>query len=498
MLFNVKQRLKNPLVSSVVTGVLLILILGFFFITENFLILLVLIVPLVILSLINDYRILLFLLFFSLPLSTSIRIGELNLNIGLPSEPLIGLLTIITLIFIFLQDRQSGILRHPLSILVLFYWITLVTSGIFSCMPLVSAKTLLVTTCYLLVFYYLIAYYLVTNDWKIKNIFFLYAYSLFGIVVYTTIKHSDYSFNKLYSAFIVEPFFSDHTIYGVCLAFMLPIMGVMYFKASKLELRYFEKIIAGLFLLTFLTGVYLSHSRATWVSLASILGVLLILRLKISFYSLMAIAGIILLVILLNLDVLMPVLIKNKYDSKAKRANLEEQIRSVTNIKNDVSNAERVNRWLCAVRMFKEKPLTGFGIGTYQFKYIPFQKGSETTEISVTSAKNNFTQGVGGTAHSEYLLALSESGLFSLVGLILLFLYAIYLSMKLYYTGPEDIKYYALMMLLSLFTYFVHAIFNNFLTTDKAAFLVWGSLAVLCALDLKQKQHLLSNSIKNL
>ncbi len=62
--------------------------------------------------------------------------------------------------------------------------------------------------------------------------------------------------------------------------------------------------------------------------------------------------------------------------------------------------------------------------------------------------------------------------------------------MKLYYQAEGELKYYALMMLLALFTYFIHGIFNNFLTTDKAAFLVWGGLATLCALDIKYKKTL--------
>ena len=489
MLIKIKQTLQSPLYSSVIFVVLLLSAIGLFFITENELILGLLMVPFILVALIIDYRIVLSLLIFSLPLSIPFRIGEVNLNIALPSEPFIGLLAIISIIFIFIQDKKSGVLSHPLSRLVFLYWLTLVLGLIFSTMPQVSFKTLIVATCYLLVFYYLLTYYFLYNDFKIRTIFYLYAVSFCGMVLYISWKHWGYAFNKSVSAIIVTPFFSDHTIYGACLAFMVPIAGVLYFNAHKLGLSYFQKMLSGFFLICFLTGVYLSHSRATWISLASVLVLLGILRLKLSFGTLMSLLGIVLLVALLNLEALMPVLIKNKNDSKAKRANLEEQIKSVTNIKNDVSNAERVNRWLCAVRMFKEKPFTGFGPGTYQFKYIPFQKGSEMTQISITSAKNNYSLGMGGTAHSEYLLALAESGLFSGLALLALALYSVYMGINLYYYSGNDIRYYALMILLSLFTYFIHGIFNNFLTTDKAAFLVWGGLASLCALDLKYRKQ---------
>ena len=489
MLFKLKEK-NSSLLFSVVSITIILGLISLFFITDNLLFPLILLAPFVLISLISDYRYILYLLLFSLPLSLNLRLDQINLNIGFPSEPLIGLLSILALIFIFLHNKETGIITHPLSKLMLFYWATLLVSFIFSTMPMVSVKTLIVATAYLLVFYYLLAYYFINNNWEIKKVFFLYAFSLLGVVIFSTWKHYENAFfNKNYSATAVEPFFTDHTIYGACLSFMIPVCGVLYFRAKKIGMSNGEKNLAAFFLLVFLVGVYLSHSRATWISLLSIPAILLILKFRISYISLMSFLALLLIVVSFNIDSLMPLFVKNKNDSKGKRANLEEQVRSVTNIKNDVSNAERINRWLCAYRMFKEKPLTGYGIGTYQFKYIPFQKESEMTQISVTSAKNNYSQGMGGTAHSEYLLSLSENGLFSGLAFLIMVFYSLYLGMKLYYKGNDDIKYYALMCTLGLVTYFLHGIFNNFLTTDKAAFLVWGGLAVLCVLDIKYKRN---------
>src|SRR5262249_38719746 len=134
---------------------------------------------------------------------------------------------------------------------------------------------------------------------------------------------------------------------------------------------------------------------------------------------------------------------KNSVNSNELNAGLYEHIFSLTNITSDLSNAERVNRWKCAVRMFFDKPWLGFGPGTYQFQYFQYQKKEDMTPVSILepikpgattyswSPNNGITlegtapayQGNGGTAHSEYFLALSETGIFSLiifVGLLLL------------------------------------------------------------------------------
>ena len=49
---------------------------------------------------------------------------------------------------------------------------------------------------------------------------------------------------------------------------------------------------------------------------------------------------------------------RNNTDSEGGYSNT---LSSVTNISTDASNLERINRWSCAVRMFQEKPILGWG-----------------------------------------------------------------------------------------------------------------------------------------
>ena len=45
-----------------------------------------------------------------------------------------------------------------------------------------------------------------------------------------------------------------------------------------------------------------------------------------------------------------------------------------------LSNLERINRWQSAFRLFKERPILGWGPGAYQFVYAPYQKAKEKTQ----------------------------------------------------------------------------------------------------------------------
>jgi O-antigen ligase len=147
--------------------------------------------------------------------------------------------------------------------------------------------------------------------------------------------------------------------------------------------------------------------------------------------------------------------------------------------------------------MFSEKPLTGFGSGTFQFQYLSYQVESEKTRISVTSPYN-IKPGRGGTAHSEYLLALSESGIFSLLFFSGMILFTIRAGMQNYYNlKDERLKYISGFVLLGFITYCVHGFFNNFLDTDKTAFLFFGAMSVIVTIRIGDEDFFNTEARRN-
>ena len=180
---------------------------------------------------------------------------------------------------------------------------------------------------------------------------------------------------------------------------------------------------------------------------------------------------------------------QNRYDSNAPGVGLLEKTKSITNISNDQSNAERLNRWKCALRMFEERPWFGFGPGTYQFQYLPFQKQKEMTRISVLNSYN-IAFGHGGSTHSEYLLLLSECGIFAFLSFVAIIILTIVFGMKNSVHGTDNqFKGLTTALLIGLITYLTHGLFNNFLDTNKAAFLFWGAISILTTIDIQLKKN---------
>ena len=165
---------------------------------------------------------------------------------------------------------------------------------------------------------------------------------------------------------------------------------------------------------------------------------------------------------------------KNNQDSSN---NLAEHVQSISNISTDASNLERINRWQAALRMAEERPVFGWGGGTYQFVYAPFQLAKEKTIISTNL-------GDKGNAHSEYLGPLAEMGIPGLLIVLVLVIVVMYKGLMIYRRGDREDKFLTLMATLGLVTYFVHGLLNNFLDTDKLSVPFWGFIAVIVAMDV--------------
>ena len=63
----------------------------------------------------------------------------------------------------------------------------------------------------------------------------------------------------------------------------------------------------------------------------------------------------------------------------------------------------------------------------------------------------------------------------------------------MYYRSNNKIhRTWLLAIIISLVSYFIHGLFNNFLDTDKVSVAVWASASILVALDLlnnKKQSH---------
>ena len=421
--------------------------------------------------------ILLLSLAFLTPLSVNLEeFGDFPVAMFLPTEPIMFGIMLIFLIKLFYKSPISReVMLHPVSLIILFQFGWMLFTSITSTMPLVSFKFVLARLWFLSCFYF----FAIELFKKPKNfIIFISLYAVGMLIVsgYTMYQHALHGFDHKSAHWVMSPFFKDHTSYGAMLAFLFPFLIGYYFTKDR---KATTSGLIGLLLLVLTAAIILSFTRAAWLSLVVAIGATVMVWLRIKFRTLLlAVVGLGV-VLFFSADQIIQKLEKNNQDAKG---GLAEHVASITNISTDASNLERLNRWSAAFRMFQDKPVVGFGPGTYQFKYAPYQLPSEKTIISSNA-------GDVGNAHSEYIGPLAEQGLLGMVNMFLLVGFVIFLGVKLYYFLDDDkLSVLALCCTLALITYFTHAFLNNFLDTDKASVPVWGCIAMLVALDLYHRR----------
>lgn len=414
-----------------------------------------------------------YLIVFFTPLSINLEKLSLGgLGIALPTEPLlVGLMIVFIFKVLSGKSIDRSIYKHPISIFLYAYLTWILITAITSESPSVSFKFLLSRLWFISVMFF-IASQIFKNPDNIKRYFILYIIPLAAVVIYTVSRHAQFGFDKESAHWVMEPIFKDHTSYGAVLAMYLPAsLGLLFIKRISFT---WKMILLGLFIIL-CVGLVLSYTRAAWVSLVGALAVLLVLQTRIRFVPLLMTVLVLGVFVSLNWTSISMALEKNEAQSSDK---LDEHVSSISNVSSDASNLERLNRWNCAIEMFKKKPILGWGPGTYQFYYAPFQRSSDLTIISTK-------EGDGGNAHSEYLGPLCEQGVFGMALMIVLLLMVTNLGFKLYYSSLSfELKTYATVAFLGLMTYFIHGVLNNYLDLDKASIPFWGFIAVLVALDL--------------
>lgn len=427
-------------------------------------------------------KLILFVVFLT-PLAINLQHMEGGLGLSLPTEPIIfGIMIIFILKQLHKNTIQAKVIKHPVTIAIIIYLIWIFVTSITSEMPVVSFKFLISRLWFIIAFYF-IATQLFKEYKNIKIFYWLYIIPFTIIIFYTLYNHYLMGFEEEPANYVMSPFYNDHTIYGAMLVMFFP--ALIFFMLNK---KYSSSIKFGafLFLVIYTIALIFSYTRAAWLSLVVALVAYFLLLLHIKFRTILFAFIVTCAVLFAYQTELVMKLQKNRQDASQ---DFDKHIESISNISTDASNLERLNRWSAAFRMFEERPVFGWGPGTFSFQYAPFQHSQEKTIISTN-------MGDRGNAHSEYIGPLCESGVLGALTFIAIVICTLFTGFRLYYTIQDnETKKLVLVTLLGFITYIVHGALNNFLDTDKASVPFWGFIAMLVAIDVYHKNREEQNAV---
>ena len=398
-----------------------------------------------------------------------------KMELSMPVEPM---MILFTLMFFFRALASRGydtrLLKHPVSLLMIASMVWMLITACTSKLPLVSLKYWMARLWFVVPFFFAAAQ-IFRNPKRIREFFWCYAIGLIAVVSIATAKTVG-NFSDLQTLHrVMQPFYNDHTAYGCVIALFVP--AAFYFIFSR-NSKGWGRLLSLAIMSLLLVGLFFSYCRAAWISVLGAIGVYVLIRMGMKVKWMVMLFGLAVGVFFVYQSDVLYKLGKNHQDSSY---DLAGQIKSISNISTDASNLERLNRWASALRMWKESPVIGCGPGTYQFLYASYQRSYQLSTIS-TNAGNL------GNAHSEYIGPMTEQGVPGVALVIALFMTTFATGVRVYRTaGNRQVADMALAFTLSLLTYYIHGVFNNFLDTDKLSVPVWAFTAVIVALDVYNK-----------
>jgi len=430
-----------------------------------------------------DYKLVYFILIFSLPITKEFPILG-NSNLSLPAEGLILILAgIYVITFLFQKNNDYGLLKDPMIIilLLLYFWAVLEFATTID--KIRTLKYIIAKTVYYLVFLFLTFSIIQTKE-DLKKLTYAYIGGLFVAVLYTVAVHAVDGFSFENINYISSILFVNHVFYAALIGIGIPLTWALLKITPKSSGK--QTFYLKLLLLLFLFALVTSYTRGSWLAL--IVCILFYVLLQSKKVTLFIVSSVIVVLIgiayLFNNDRYLD--FASDYSTTIfHEGDLEGHLAATYSLK-DVSGMERIYRWVAGANMVKERPLMGSGPGTFYPEYKKFAIDRFRTYVSDNPEQS--------TTHNNFLLFLTEQGLvgfFLFTGLVVL----VFIKGSRIYneTTDPEIRYLTAGFYLAFTSIIVCMLFSDFTESDKVAGLFLLTITILAKINQWNKEEQLKS-----
>lgn len=429
---------------------------------------------------ITDFKKIYFALLFLLPLSFEFQVTE-SLGTDLPTEPLMVGLMLALLLYLIKNSKKIdfGFFKNPIMLMlgIHLFWIFL--TSFTSLIPLHSFKFLLAKIWYIFAFVFATAIF-IKNIEDLKKLFWTIFIPLTFTVVWTMIRHSfsSFHFDEINPALV--PFYRNHVVYANLLSIFLPFIFLArtWYPAASSKRR-----ILNLSILIHLAAIYFSYTRASYIAVIAIAITYFIIHFK---AVKLAIASSIIAVVF----IFSFITTENyylKYQPSVKTVSHHElsDIIDATLKGTDVSSMERIYRWIAAIHMANDRPITGFGPNGF----VPNYKNYTVFVFETWISDNEERSGV----HNYFLMTLVEQGILGLLFFVGLLVAFFTFGEKLFHKlENKELKNASLAVILSMIAIVVSLIFSDMIEVDKTGSFFFINIALLILISRAFKGLLFS------
>jgi O-antigen ligase len=418
---------------------------------------------------------------FTIPPSIQLSFAGDTLSLTLPDQPMMWLFLGL---FVVMFARNPQIIpqwwwRDPLVLIVVLQFLWTIVAVIFSEMLFFSFKFLLVKTWLLVCFFVFPIWIFREKKDFVKGFFILLVPMLITIIV-ILLHHSLYGFRFDRIQRAITNLYYNHVDYSTVISMFFPLLIVTCWPMIK-KRNIFIKSALLVTILIFIAGIGFAYARAAVVAVvfAAVVGVAIRMRMANlvmpGFYAL----------IMLLMVYMIPnnkfIDFRPDFEHTFMRKNFVDHV-IATFRGTDMSSMERLYRWIAAVRMSKDRPVTGVGPRAFYYFYKPYTVTSFRTYVSRNTEQS--------TTHNYFLYMLVEQGWPAMI------LYAIFMvvvfakAQKIYHRFKDKFyKWTTMGLAMTIAVGFINNFFSELIETHKVAALFYIPLAMLIILDKKSRDE---------
>lgn len=423
------------------------------------------------------------MLLFSIPFSVQINFNSDTASITLPDQPVMWLFLGLFLVLFARSPRviPTWYLRDPLVLIVVLQFIWTVVAVIFSKMIFFSVKFLLVKI-WLLVSFFIFPVWIFQKKKDFTRGFLLLLVPMFFTILAILASHARYGFKfeKIQRAVMDTMLYYNPVDYATVISMFFPLLIVTCWPLIRRR-NVLIKLTLILVVLVFCAGIWFSFRRAALVGLVFALVIGIAMRLRMARLVMPVFYGLMVVLVVYMVDNNTYIEYRPNYNNTYMHKTLKDHL--IATIRGqDMSSMERVYRWVAAVRMSTDEPITGYGPRAFYYYYKPYAVTSFRTYVSRNTEQS--------TTHNYFLYMLVEQGWPAMI-LYAILMMAIFAKAEQVYHRFKD-RYYRLVTMglaMLLAVGFINNFFSELIETHKVAALFYIPLAMLIILDKKSRDE---------
>ncbi|WP_276132437.1 O-antigen ligase family protein [Polluticoccus soli] len=426
-----------------------------------------------------NWKLAFWFLLFSIPGSIELNFLGDTLSTSVPDEPIMWLLL---LVFMILWAKQPNILpawwwKNPIVMIVVLQYLWMIVCVIYSKETMLSVKFMAAKTWFLVSFFVL-PVFIFKEKKDFKKAFIVLLVPLFITMVIILIRHAmlGFSFRKIEKA--ISEIYTNHVDYSTILSMVFCLLWIA-FPLTR-GTTWLMRLTVLFLIIFFLPVLYLTFARAAMVAVVFAIGISIMVRLRLVNIVMPLFYG--------CLAVLMVFVVRDNHFlnfrpnfQKTFMHNKFEDHIIATIQGRDMSSMERVYRWIAAVRMSKEEPVTGYGPNAFYYYYKPYAVSSFKTYVSRNDEHS--------TTHNYYLYMLVEQGYPGMILYAIFVVVVFAVGQRTYHRFKDRFYKKVTLGLIMMFAAgFINNFFSELLESHKVGTVFYLGIALLVILDHKSRQ----------